>query len=473
MHKRIKKIIENLKGIFLSEVIEKIARKTKFVQRKSKLTAEKFISLCVFNGEDLCTETLSNLSARLGASEGILISSQALNDRFNEFSVEFMKEVFTEILKIQNKILRQQESIIKTHFKRIKIVDSTSLILPEIFKEKYKGSGGSSSDSSVKIQLEYDLLTGEFFNCDILDGIRNDADYLPNIQQDIREKDLYLKDLGYFKIDDLATIDKQNAFYISKLKSTIGIYSKNPNPEFKRNGEVKKSTEYTRVDIEKLVEPLAEGETIELFNIYIGKDKKLKSRLIISKLTEENKRKKVNKHKKNIKKGKTKNTSKTEFWNSVNVYITNIPSELLTKELIHNIYSLRWSIELMFKVWKSLFRINDIKKVKIERFQCFLYGRLISLLLSSSLVFSAKKIVYDEFKKELSEIKAFGTIKEFLPEIRKKIFKGEFVLSKLLETIFKTHLKCDIKSKRKGRKTTILILESIKVTENEFLKLAS
>lgn len=78
MNKRIRKLIEKLKELFLSEVIEKIARKTKFVQRKSKLTAEKFISLCVFNGEDLCKETLSNLSTRLSATEGISISSQAL-----------------------------------------------------------------------------------------------------------------------------------------------------------------------------------------------------------------------------------------------------------------------------------------------------------------------------------------------------------------------------------------------------------
>lgn len=92
MHKRKKQMIENLKGVFLLEVIEKIARKTKFVQRKSKLTAEKFISLCVFNGEDICTETLSNLSARLTASEGISISSQALNDRFNKFSVVASKK---------------------------------------------------------------------------------------------------------------------------------------------------------------------------------------------------------------------------------------------------------------------------------------------------------------------------------------------------------------------------------------------
>ncbi|MPN12630.1 hypothetical protein SDC9_159948 [bioreactor metagenome] len=59
----------------------------------------------------------------------------------------------------------------------------------------------------------------------------------------------------------------------------------------------------------------------------------------------------------------------------------------------------------MFKVWKSIFKINQVKKVKIERFKCFLYGRLIALLLSSSIVFTAKNIIIENENKEISEIK--------------------------------------------------------------------
>lgn len=53
----------------------------------------------------------------------------------------------------------------------------------------------------------------------------------------------------------------------------MSIYEKNPSPEFKKNGTIKKSTEYTRVDIEKIVKPLADGKTTELSNSYIGKEK--------------------------------------------------------------------------------------------------------------------------------------------------------------------------------------------------------
>ncbi len=89
-------------------------------------------------------------------------------------------------------------------------------------------------------------------------------------------------------------------------------------------------------------------------------------------------------------------------FNSINAYITNVSSDIITINQVHELYSLRWQIEIIFKVWKSIFKINQVKKVKLERFMCFLYGRLIALLLSSTIVFTSKSIILEEDKKEIS-----------------------------------------------------------------------
>lgn len=78
----------------------------------------------------------------------------------------------------------------------------------------------------------------------------------------------------------------------------------------------------------------------------------------------------------------------------------------LSTQQIHDVYSLLWQIEIMFKIWKSIFNIDNVKNVKIERFKCFLYGRLIALLLSSSIVFTAKDIIHKEDSKEINLILA-------------------------------------------------------------------
>lgn len=471
MNKRLKQLLKSLKELYESETIKNIALKTKFMKRKGKLTPEVFLSLCLFEGEDLCRSSLLQLSSRLEAKEEITISPQALDKRFNKEAVEFIKSIFREMLKKQNKILSDDESLLRSYFKAIKVVDSTVLSLPEHLKSTYRGCGGSSSDAAAKVQLEYELFTGSFMQCEVFEGVSYDTDFLPTLEKRLEKKELHLKDLGYFKTEHFQFIDNVEAYYISKLKSTTAIYVKNDNPEIMPNGNIKKDSIYKRVDIEEIVKPLAEGETIELFDIYIGKNNKFKTRLILTKLTEECKKKREEKYLKEVKKNKKKLTNKGNFWNTINIYVTNISDAIFSKDQFHDIYSLRWQVELMFKIWKSLFKIHDVKKVKLERFQCFLYGRLTALLLASSIVSTSKKIICEENKRDVSEIKSFSIVKEFFSEIRGKIFKGELVLLRFINRIIESILKYGIKSKRKGRKSTFSIIENIKIYESELVNM--
>ncbi|NMF01496.1 transposase [Aneurinibacillus aneurinilyticus] len=73
-----------------------------------------------------------------------------------------------------------------------------------------------------------------------------------------------------------------------------------------------------------------------------------------------------------------------------------------TMEVHHvALYSLRWQIEILCKVWKSVFRIHRIKKVKKERLDCHLYGTLISILVSSSVTFKIRSLLYQKEKREI------------------------------------------------------------------------
>lgn len=472
MNKKLKYLSKNIKESFDINEISKIAKDTKFIQRQSSITAKDFLMFNVFYGSDLCTAPLSQLVSKYDMLFSKQLSKQALDKRFNKHSVEFMKEIFIKFLYAQNNALTNLEGTLKTYFDRVIINDSTSFILPKEFKKKFPGSGGSGSPSSIKVQLQYDLLTGSFMNVDIFSGIKTDVEYLKTMKKYKNNKDLKLADLGYFKIDYLKRLDKSGTSFISKVKSNTSLYIKNPTPEKYKVGTIKRSSEYIKIDIIKLVEPLAPGETIELNDIYIGSKKDFQSRLIITKLTKENKEKRVFNHIEGIRKKRlTLNKRRLDF-NSINAYITNVSSDIIAANQVHELYSLRWQIEIIFKVWKSIFKINQVKKVKLERFMCFLYGRLIALLLSSTIVFTSKSIILEEDQKEISELKAFGNLTQYFHKLSFEIFKGEFYISRILKSVLSNFRRLGIKSKKNNKKTALDILKLINLKPFEAVKIA-
>lgn len=459
MHKRLKILIQNIRGIFSNEFTNRIAKKTQFVKRQGKITPETFLIFNTFLGEDICSKSLNLLSARFSVKYDIDISAQALNERFNTNSVGFMKIIFKEMLLTQNKISYQNKT--NLFFDRILINDSTSFSLPPKYEEQFRRSGGISSKSAIKIQLQYDLLSGNFLTCDIGDVSTSDGKYVQIMDKHTRENDLRLVDLGYFTIEYLKQIHNKNAFFISKIKSTTLLYIKNLTPRIDAKGKILKSTQYIKIDIFELIKPLASGQTIELKDIYIGLKKHIKTRLIITKLSEENKKKRNDKLVRDMKRAIGNINERSLAWNQVNVYITNAPKKGLATENVHHIYLLRWQIEIMFKVWKSIFNINAVKPMKIERFLCFLYGRLISLVLSSSIVFTIKNLIYQEKDIEISKLKSFYILTEFFSRLSIEIFKGYLAILRLLKVIITTITKLGRKSRRKGKKTLNEILECL------------
>jgi hypothetical protein len=123
--KKVESVILNLEKLYNLNRIKKIAEKYLFVRRNGKVSAKSFLNLCTFLGEELCSTSLSNLCAELEANEKISISPQALSKRFNKEAVNFLKNVFHEMLSFQNEVLRSNGTILKNNFNRITVVDAT------------------------------------------------------------------------------------------------------------------------------------------------------------------------------------------------------------------------------------------------------------------------------------------------------------------------------------------------------------
>ena len=79
----------------------------------------------------------------------------------------------------------------------------------------------------------------------------------------------------------------------------------------------------------------------------------------------------------NKRKGRGELTAEYVARAHLNLFITNTKSDVVLTNRVWNLYQLRWQIELIFKIWKSICDIEKVKKVKKSRPECYIYSKLI------------------------------------------------------------------------------------------------
>lgn len=317
---------------------------------------------------------------------GISITKQSLHDRFTAQAVAFLKRCL-DILLFQKIRYRGDKELLKTHFRRIRIKDSTKFALPDPFSQKYRGYGGNirQSSSLISIQYEYDFISGQSMDLRLTSGLLNDQSDSADFTHDIQEKDLFLRDLGYSTLKFMAKIHSAGAYFINRLNPNVNCYS-----DLVSNDPI---------DLNKYLHKLKKHrlDYIEIF-VYLGKKDRVPARLILSLADEDTYQKRLKKTTKQAKSTGNNVSEKFKARARLNIMVTNVPSEVLKTNEIRKVYAMRWQIELIFKTWKSLVNIDEFNSKKIHRFECQLYGKLIWIVLNLKIFSYIQKQVFGQNK---------------------------------------------------------------------------
>lgn len=428
---------------FLNETqIENLARSTGFVQKKSKITGVIFAMVMTFEIRQTKSTSLNEISTKLGL-QGIPISKQGIDNRFNDASVVFMKQLTDRVLTM--KLEREEVLDSARQFNRIMIKDSTVFQLPESCAVKYRGSGGGASKAGIKIQYEYDLKAKGGLDLRAQSSIV--PDYL-HCLNNIQPQDLCLEDLGYITLDHLDQVKEKQAYFLTRLKYAVAVF-------------VKKDDQYQPLDMDKLASDIKPGQTIDIL-VYLGRKQKMPVRMILEgvpKQVADQKRRKLKTDTQNKRKGISK--GRLSFCN-VNAFITNADGVLLPMVLIRSIYSLRWQVEIIFKSWKSIFNLDKVHFMKLHRFECQNYGTLIQIMICTNLFNYYKTALWNGKKIEISELKSMKYLLSILGMIKNYLqSNAKNKLNHLLKDTFETLAnKCE-KERKKGRQTPIMILNKL------------
>ncbi len=437
---KIKELTQCLQDLFSENQIEHIAKEVGFIKRKGKLNGFEFVLLCVFDNSQFKISSLNQHCLQLWHC-GIKIKAQSLNERFNQSGVNLLKQVLNKLVSLQVQIpdiLSNETSL----FNRILITDSTTFQLPDRFKVVFKGFGGSSTASAMKIQYSYDLKSSQTVALDIHSGSQTDlVGNLPNIVK----TDLILQDLGYYKISRFAKIHSAGGYFISRHKFSTTVYQQTDKG-------------FQRLDLLKTIAKMRTGQ-IKSLSVWLGQQKeKFSVRLVLQKVPQkiaDEKRRKLKQHKRG-------QVSKERLsFCDVAAFITNVPENMLTAQSVLKLYSLRWQIEIIFKCFKSIFDLNKVKPFKIQRLEAIIIGRLILAIMLTKLYGLFKIYFWNKKNLELSEYKSFKALRSILHSIKKNICyrtQDTYGLWKQINYIFGNHC---LKQSRKSRLTPMMILSII------------
>lgn len=395
--KLVEKFESQIKINFSDEEIEQLAKETNFVQRSSKISGNLFLELLVFNNENLKYLSLNDMAITLKEKHRVDVTKQSLQERFNSYSLLFLKKFLEKIIKDQIVIDSELGDI--SYYNRILIKDSVCFQIDDSFSAYYPGSGGSGSKASVRIQFEYDLLTGTINDLSINAFNDQDAKNSEQTIELVEEGDLVIRDLAYMGLKVLQRIKKKQAFFICRLNPTTKVYENNGAGFVEL--QFANLLKYMKKNNIKLIEK----------SVYLGQAMKVNCRLIIGTLPQNVVNERIRKARENNKKkGRGEPSDEYKSRCHFNLFVTNTDPEQVSAKNVILFYKLRWQIELIFKIWKSLCGIEKVKKVNRYRLECYIYAKLIFIALGWKIVWQTAKMLFSEKKKALSYYKAFKTL---------------------------------------------------------------
>lgn len=430
-----KEIGSSLQKMFKQRVVEKLARETEFVKKASPMTGIKFLQTMISGTVGVGLEKSLNELCTIAAKLGVKIGEQSLNERFNDRSVDFFIKLFKLALKVKfnGPVLK----VLKP-FSQIILEDSTIISLPESLVDLFKGFGGDASKAALKIDYAYNL-KDDNIKMQLLDGKHSDMSV--GLPSEIPERSLFIRDLGYFKTSDFEKIKQAKAFYLSRFKHDRNLY-------------LFEDKDAKAVDLLKIKRSLKVNEVREM-EVYMG-SQRFKTRVILQRVPS----KVIKQRKADIIKARSKKrekpTQKRLDLCGISVFITNVQAEECTGVELMKLYKIRWQIEIIFKVWKSVLKMGQVKEVKPDRFLCSLYAQLIWLVINIKIFQSFKNHIWNQFNVEISEIKGYKMLLNFKNEILQAILKNRKIeYEKLIHDIYDTLFRLGKKQYKKGNPNPI------------------
>lgn len=346
---------------------DEVAHTSGFVQRESKITGNLFVQTLTFGwlrNPQASLDELAMTARQLGTS----VSPQAIDQRFGPRAADFLRQVLeaaiTQVVTAEPAAL----PVLQRFPGGVSVLDCTSIILPDALADLWPGCGGSTAadgQAALKLHVRWNLTDGGLSGPRLHAG-RTADQTCDAAAEPLAPGTLRLADLGFFSLDKLHAYSAQQVYWLTRWQLGTKLYD---------------------VDGQActLAELLARQTSDQLdVPVHVGAEQRLPCRLIAVRVppavaAQRRKRLVEKQRKKGRRKSKQMRPDRLALldWN---VYLTNVPVEMLSLVEALVLARCRWQMELLFKLWKSEGRLDESRSANPWRILCELCAKLLGMV---------------------------------------------------------------------------------------------
>ena len=336
-----------------------LARETKFVQRVGKINPFKLVFTLVLGFGAGSARNVSALRREYERASGVHLVPSAFYDRFGPQLVEFLRRVIAHLIEATIAPVTRLGGAL-AGFRDLMIADASVLRLRDLLEKHFPACRTNHTKAAAKLHMVLSA-TGLSSHTVAVTGERVNDRHRLRIGPWVRDR-LLLFDLGYYGFRLFDRIRRNGGYFISRFKSSGNPVIVKQHRRW-RGRSVSVVGRKLKDVLSRLQRQVLDVEVEVGFvrRSYGGHQRRAKTtfRLV-----------------------GVRNEETGEY----HLYITNVPPERLTAEEVALAYRARWEIELLFKAWKTEFRLDELPSRKKEVVEALIYAAIITMLLTRSLL---------------------------------------------------------------------------------------
>ena len=350
--KRLKKYVFKL---FTKKEIEQLARECEFLKREGepKIPAFEFVLCCALAATVEGKRGFASVWRLLASACGIETARSAVTQRFGKGAAALMQKVFeravsrlpaTEIPELLGRL---------EGFAQVLADDGSVLKLKPLLEKLFPATRTNSMAAAAKLHVRADLVNRRIIHVE-LTGER-ESEIAVARKEPIAPNTLYMADLGYTSYDYYEELKEGGAELLFRLKDNA-----NPRVVEMRHGIfAPKRSEGMKLND---VEICRTHDTFDLDASFPTKEGSVTLRVVGCYNPETDK---------------------------YHCYATTLSPELFTPEELASLYSLRWIIELLFKLLKSSCHLDHLNTSSPDALRTHIYASLLAATILSAMAVAA------------------------------------------------------------------------------------